>query len=91
MLDRILGEIDRIIGGERRGETGRDGEGGEIMGVQPSRSPPVTPRPSPLAERRAELDRGLRAELERQGLVVNGTDIARVVSAAAGKSIAWAG
>jgi len=81
MLDRILGEIDKLLGGKGRGGTGRDGESGAVVEVQPS----------PLAERRAELDRGLRAELERQGLVVTGTDIARVVSAAAGKSIAWAG
>ena len=91
MLDRILGEIDKLLGGERRGRTGEDGGSGAAVGAQPSPSSPVIPRPSPLEERRAELDRGLRAELERQGLVVTGTDIARVVSAAAGKSIAWAG
>jgi ATP-dependent Clp protease ATP-binding subunit ClpA len=91
MLDRILGEIDKLLGGERRDETGRDGEGGSGARGQPSPSHPVLSQPSPLADRRAELDRGLRAELERQGLVVTGGDIARVVSAAAGKSIAWAG
>ena len=91
MLDRILGEIDKLLGGERRGRTGEDGESETAVAAQPSAPSPVLSRPSPLEERRSELDRGLRAELERQGLVVTGSDIARVVSAAAGKSIAWAG
>jgi len=42
-------------------------------------------------ERRAELDALLRAELESQGIVVSGHDVARVVSSAAGQRIAWAG
>jgi len=45
----------------------------------------------PLAERRAELDQLLRQELERQGIVVSGQDIARVVGAAVGKGIEWTG
>jgi len=42
-----------------------------------------------LSERRAELDRLLRQELERQGIVVTGRDIARVVGSAVGKGIEW--
>ena len=49
------------------------------------------PRPSTLEERRAELDRLLHEELERQGIVVSGKDVARVVAAAVGKGIEWAG
>jgi ATP-dependent Clp protease ATP-binding subunit ClpC len=90
MLDRILDEIDVMLGGARRGGTGRDGEGMAVQ-TKPSPSLPVTPRPSPLSERRAELDRLLRVELERQGIVVTGRDIARVVASAAGKEIEWAG
>ncbi len=48
------------------------------------------PRPS-LADRRAELDLLLRQELERQGIVVTGRDVARVVGVAVGKGIEWAG
>jgi hypothetical protein len=44
-----------------------------------------------LEEQRAELDRLLRAELERQGIVVGGKDVARVVAVAVGKGIEWAG
>ena len=33
----------------------------------------------------------LRAELERQGIVVGGREVARVVGAAIGKEIEWAG
>jgi hypothetical protein len=44
-----------------------------------------------LEEQRADLDHRLRAELERQGIVVGGKEIARVVSVAVGKGIEWAG
>jgi hypothetical protein len=43
----------------------------------------------PLAERRAELDQLLRAELEHQGIVVGGQEVARVVGVAVGKGIEW--
>jgi hypothetical protein len=46
------------------------------------------PRPS-LSDRRAELDGLLRAELEHQGIVVRGQDVARVVATAVGKGIEW--
>jgi ATP-dependent Clp protease ATP-binding subunit ClpC len=90
MLERIGKEIDKMLGGERRGTTGKDGEA--TVAVSPSPSSPVPPRPSPsLADRRAELDRLLRQELENQGIVVRGQDIARVVGAAVGKGIEWQG
>jgi hypothetical protein len=44
-----------------------------------------------LELQRDELDRKLRAELERQGLVVTGKEVARVVEQAVGKGIEWAG
>jgi hypothetical protein len=44
-----------------------------------------------LEQQRDELDRKLRAELERQGLVVTGKEVARVVGMSAGKGIEWAG
>ena len=87
MLDRILDEIGEMLVGRRRAETDRDGQGGE---PGPSPSAPVRPRPS-LSDRRSELDRLLRLELERQGIVVSGRDVARVVGAAVGKEIEWAG
>ena len=49
-----------------------------------------TDRPS-LEEQRVDLDRRLRAELERQGLVVTGKDVARVVGQSVGKGIEWTG
>src|SRR3989449_3537394 len=88
MLERIGVEIEKMLGGEGRGKTGKDGEGG--VRVQPAPSSPVMPRPSPtLADRRAELDQLLREELEHQGIVVRGQDIARAVGASVGKSIEW--
>jgi hypothetical protein len=81
MFERIGRELEAMLGGERR-ETAP--EGGEAVSTAP-RSPPS------LQEQRDELDRLLRAELERQGIVVGGADVARVVAAAAGKGIEWAG
>src|SRR6266571_3696204 len=67
----------------------------EMMGGASPPPPPAAavapPRPPTLAERRAELDRLLHEELERQGIVVSGRDVARVVGSAVGKGIEWAG
>jgi ATP-dependent Clp protease ATP-binding subunit ClpC len=66
----------------------------ELLGGAPAPTPSDVPAPRPaqtLQERREELDRLLRAELESQGLVVTGHDIARIVGAAVGQRIAWAG
>lgn len=82
MLDRILDEIESLLG---RRETAPEAP---VAGA-PAAPPPAVA--APLAQRRVELDRLLRAALERQGLVVDGEQIARVVAAASGKRIAWAG
>lgn len=88
MLERIGEEIEKMLGGEGRGKTRKDGEG--AVQTQPSAPSRAVPRPAPtLAERRAELDQLLRDELERQGIVVRGQDVARVVGAAVAKDIAW--
>ena len=85
VLQRFGEEIEELLGGRRR--TKAD-EGGEQQ--SPPSPAPEGPRP-PLEEQRAELDQKLRAELERQGLVVSSKDIARVVGLAVGKGIEWAG
>ena len=76
MLERIGAELDRML-------SGREGTG-TPSGPDPRAAPT-------LGERRAELDRLLRAELESQGLVVTGPDVARVVGMVSGQSIQWAG
>src|SRR6266851_2271429 len=92
MLERIGAEIEKMLGG---GGQGRSGEvkGGQTVDVQPSPTSPTSTnlhQPSPtLAERRAELDRLLREELERQGIIVSGQEVARVVGSAVGKGIEW--
>ena len=78
VFDRIGKEIEHLLGGPQRTEP-----------VEAA-SPPERPTPS-LQERREELDRLLRAELEAQGVTVGGLEIARVVSSAVGKGIEWAG
>ena len=90
VFERIGREIEDLLGGEPRAATARGG-GGETTGdTTPSADAP--PRSAPtLADRRAELDRLLRAELEAQGVTVSGKEVARVVSAAVGKGIEWAG
>jgi len=85
VLQRFGEEIEDLLGGRRR--TTAD-EGGE---EPPPPSPPVDrPRP-PLEDQRADLDRRLREALERQGIVVGGKDVARVVGLAVGKGIEWTG
>ena len=81
VFERIGREIEDLLGGKPR-EAAADAS-------PPSAAPP---RSAPtLADRRAELDRLLRAELESQGVTVTGKEVARVVSAAVGKGIEWAG
>src|SRR5512143_1772752 len=82
MFERIGRELEAMLGGERRDTAP---PGGEAVSSAPPRRAPS------LQEQRDELDRLLRAELERQGIVVDGADVARVVAAAAGKGIEWAG
>src|SRR3989442_985495 len=83
MLERIGAEIEKMLGGSGRQQAA---EGGKATDVVPPVAAPSRPSPS-LAERRAELDELLRRELEHQGLVVRGQDVARVVGASVGKSI----
>lgn len=79
VFERIGKEIEDLLGGERKAEPV----------VEPA---PAAPRAAAtLQDRRDELDRLLRAELEAQGVTVGGRDVARVVSAAVGKGIEWAG
>lgn len=83
VFQRIGREIDDLLGGSSKSAPSPEGERGSGGGV---------PRPRPtLAQQRDDLDRRLREELERQGLVVRGQDIARVVGSAVGKGIEWAG
>src|SRR5438128_5465859 len=69
--------------------------GGEGRRKTPPAEPPASSgdvrRPSSLEEQRVDLDGRLRAELERQGIVVTGKEVARVVGFAVGKGIEWAG
>src|SRR6266478_1532582 len=81
VLQRFGEEIEDLLGG-------RPAPTAEAKQDRPSDRPPV--RPS-LEEQRGDLDRRLRAELERQGLVVTGKEVARVVGQAVGKGIEWAG
>jgi ATP-dependent Clp protease ATP-binding subunit ClpA len=80
VLERIGEEIERMLGGQGRSESQ----------PRPSSTDFDRPRP-PLADQRSELDRLLRAELEHQGIVVSGQDVARVVAMAVGKGIEWTG
>jgi len=86
VLQRFGEEIEQLLGGRPAGRTAEPAP--EQTGDRPSGPPAV--RPS-LEEQRVDLDRRLRAELERQGLVVTGKEVARVVGQAVGKGIEWAG
>jgi ATP-dependent Clp protease ATP-binding subunit ClpC len=83
ILERIGEEIERMLGGQGRAKPVKDEP-------RPSLTDLDRPRPS-LADQRAELDRLLRAELESQGIVVGGDEVARVVAMAVGKAIEWTG
>ncbi|HEV2749708.1 MAG TPA: AAA family ATPase [Gemmatimonadales bacterium] len=88
MLERIGAEIEKMLGGESRGKSGQ--VGGGHSKEQPPPTSTTLPQPPPtLSERREELDRLLRQQLESQGIVVRGQDIARVVGSAIGKGIEW--
>jgi hypothetical protein len=89
VFERIGREIEDLLGGEPR--EARRGGGGESTADAPPPSAAPTRSPPTLADRRAELDRLLRAELEAQGVTVTGKEVARVVSVAVGKGIEWAG
>jgi ATP-dependent Clp protease ATP-binding subunit ClpC len=84
VLQRFGEEIEQLLGG---GEARRRAANETAT----NESPPATAPRRPLEEQRADLDRRLRVELERQGIVVTGKDVARVVGVAVGKGIEWAG
>jgi ATP-dependent Clp protease ATP-binding subunit ClpA len=86
VLQRFGEEIEQLLGGRPAGRTAEPAPAAKAD--RPSDRPAV--RPS-LEEQRVDLDRRLRAELERQGLVVTGKEVARVVGQAVGKGIEWAG
>jgi hypothetical protein len=88
MLERIGAEIEKMLGGGGRSRTVEDSGGRSAPSPSPTSTNLHQPPPT-LSERRAELDRLLRQELERQGIVVTGRDIARVVGSAVGKGIEW--
>ena len=90
ILERIGEEIEKMLGGPGRSKAVEGGEDKAADGAAPP-STALHRLPPPLSDRRAELDRLLRQELERQGIVVAGKDIARVVSSAVGKGLEWAG
>jgi len=86
VLQRFGEEIEQLLGGRPapEPEKPKQDEG------RPSARPPVRPSRPSLDEQRLDLDRRLRAELERQGIVVTGKEVARVVGVAVGKGIEWA-
>ncbi len=86
VLQRFGEEIEELLGGRRRSKADEGGRAEEPPSTAPDRS-----RPPSLEQQRAELDQKLRAELERQGLVVTGKEVARVVASSVGKGIEWAG
>jgi len=89
MLERIGAEIEKMLGGGGQGRS-EEVRGGRSVDVQPSPTSSNLPKPPPtLSDRREELDRLLRQELENQGIVVGGQEVARVVGVAVGKGIEW--
>ena len=89
VLQRFGEEIESLLGGRPAARTAETAETAQAK--QEDRPTGRQADRPPLEEQRSDLDQKLRQELERQGLVVNGKDIARVVGLAAGKGIEWAG
>jgi ATP-dependent Clp protease ATP-binding subunit ClpA len=87
VLQRFGEEIEDLLGGSE----GRRRAAKEAAAEAPSPPPAAASPHRPLEEQRADLDRRLREELERQGIVVSGKDVARVVGVAVGKGIEWTG
>jgi ATP-dependent Clp protease ATP-binding subunit ClpA len=81
VFDQVVADFQELLGGEGRRKTAE----------APAPTSTEVHRPATLADQRSELDRLLRAELERQGIVVTGRDVARVVASAVGKGIEWTG
>ncbi len=81
-LERLGRELEALI-------SGGGADAATDVATQPAADTASTT--SPLEAERAELDRLLRVELEAQGVVVSGQDVARVVASGTGKEIEWAG
>jgi len=81
-LERLGRELEALI-------SGGSADAATDVATQPAAG--TTSSASPLEDERAELDRLLRVELEAQGVVVSGQDVARVVASGSGKEIEWAG
>jgi len=79
-LERIGAEVEKLFGRPDPTPQRRTG----------APEPPAAPRES-LHEKRDRLDRELRAGLEKLGVVVRGSDVARAVGAAVGKQVEWVG
>jgi ATP-dependent Clp protease ATP-binding subunit ClpC len=88
VLQRFGEEIEDLLGG---GEGRRKAAKEAAAKEEPPPPSADVPRPPPLEEQRADLDRRLRDALERQGIVVSGKEVARVVGVAIGKGIEWTG
>jgi ATP-dependent Clp protease ATP-binding subunit ClpC len=88
VLQRFGEEIEDLLGG---GEGRRKAAKAAAAKEEPPPPSADVPRPPPLEEQRADLDRRLRDALERQGIVVTGKEVARVVGVAIGKGIEWTG
>src|SRR5437660_3261096 len=88
ILERIGEEIEKMLGGPGRSKAVEGGEDKAADGAAPP-STALHRLPPTLGARRAELDGLLRAELEHQGIIVRGQDVARVVGTAIGKGIEW--
>jgi len=81
-LERLGRELEALI-------SGGGADAATDVATQPAAD--TASSTSPLEAERAELDRLLRVELEAQGVVVSGQDVARVVASGTGKEIEWAG
>jgi ATP-dependent Clp protease ATP-binding subunit ClpA len=82
-LERLGLELQSLLAGEPAGT--------RVPTTPPSRQTAESDQPPGLEERRTELDRLLRVELEAQGITVTGQDIARVVGTVVGGEIEWRG
>src|SRR5437773_4550082 len=88
VLDQVVADFREMLGSQAVRRSGGQESSTASNGAD---RPTARPADRPLDERRAELDLLLRHELERQGIVVTGRDVARVVGVAVGKGIEWAG
>ncbi|HTT68340.1 MAG TPA: AAA family ATPase [Gemmatimonadales bacterium] len=85
-MERLGAEIERVFGGSASpaAEPAPEREAPGPRDREPARR-------ETLLERRERLDGELRRGLERLGVVVRGSDVARAVGVAVGKRIEWTG